>query len=84
MIYHGSDGKPRLLLMEPEVIELGLGSIHTYLKSRGNLGIARPEDEAWLQCGGDQPCQVVGCLARQFLATVRMNPRMFAAANSLG
>jgi hypothetical protein len=73
VIYHGSDGKPRLLLMEPEVIELSLSSIHTYLKSRGNLEIARPEDEVWLQCGGDQPYQVVGCLARQFLATVRMD-----------
>jgi hypothetical protein len=73
VIYCLSDGKPQLLLMEPEVIELSLDSITTYLKTRGSIGITRSEDDAWLQCSNGQQCQVVGFLARQFLATVRMN-----------
>jgi hypothetical protein len=73
VIYQLPDGKPRLLLMEPEVIELSSGSIEAYLNTRGNLGVTRPEDDVWLQCSGSQQCQVVGYLARQFLAAVRMN-----------
>jgi uncharacterized protein YeeX (DUF496 family) len=73
VIYCLSDGKPQLLLMEPEVIELSLDSITTHLKTRGSIGITRSEDDAWLQCGDGKQCQVVGYLARQFLATVRMN-----------
>ena len=73
VIYHLADGRPRLLLMEPEVIELSLSSIDAHLRTRGNLGITRPEDDVWLQCGDSQQCQVVGYLARQFLAAVRMN-----------
>lgn len=73
VIYQLPDGKPRLLLMEPEVIELSSSSIDAYLHTRGNLGVTRPEDDVWLQCSGSQQCQVVGYLARQFLAAVRMN-----------
>ncbi|MGI0491381.1 ParM/StbA family protein [Alkalinema pantanalense CENA528] len=35
--------------------------------------MARSKDDAWLQCGPGEQCQVIGYLARQFLATVRMN-----------
>ena len=73
VIYHLLDGRPRLLLMEPEVIELSMSSIDAHLKTRGNLAITRPEDDVWLQCGTSDQCQVVGYLARQFLAAVRMN-----------
>ena len=73
VIYHLTDGRPRLLLMEPEVIELSLSSIDAHLRTRGSLGITRPEDDVWLQCSDSQQCQVVGYLARQFLAAVRMN-----------
>jgi hypothetical protein len=72
VIYHLADGKPRLLLMEPEVIELSLSSIEAHRKARGGLGVTRPEDDVWLHCGDGQLCQVVGYLAQQFLATVRM------------
>jgi hypothetical protein len=73
VIYNLADGRPRLLLMEPEVIELSLSSIDAHLRTRGSLGITRPEDDVWLQCVDSQQCQVVGYLARQFLAAVRMN-----------
>ncbi|MBW4695321.1 MAG: ParM/StbA family protein [Lyngbya sp. HA4199-MV5] len=73
VIYHLADGRPRLLLIEPEVIELSLRSIDAHLRTRGSLGITRPEDDVWLQCSDSQQCQVVGYLARQFLAAVRMN-----------
>lgn len=80
VIYRLSNGQPRLLLMEPEVIELNPSSIDTHLKTRGSIGIVRPEDDAWLQHSGSQQCQAVGYLARQFLATARMNELKYELA----
>ncbi|OUC15219.1 MAG: hypothetical protein B0A82_08085 [Alkalinema sp. CACIAM 70d] len=73
VIYHLRDGTPRLLLMEPEVIQLSIRSIEAHRVTRGSLSVARSKDDAWLQCGAGEQCQVIGYLARQFLATVRMN-----------
>jgi hypothetical protein len=80
IIYRLSNGQPRLLLMEPEVIELNPSSIDTHLKTRGSIGIVRPEDDAWLRHSGSQQCQAVGYLARQFLATARMNELKYERA----
>jgi hypothetical protein len=66
------DTKSRLLLMEPEVIELSPKSIHTYLKTRGSMSLVRPEDDAWVQCSGSEKCQIVGFLAQEFLGAVKM------------
>ncbi|OUC13277.1 MAG: hypothetical protein B0A82_18080 [Alkalinema sp. CACIAM 70d] len=73
VIYHLRDRTPRLLLMEPEVIQLSIRSIEAHRVTRGSLSVARSKDDAWLQCGAGEQCQVIGYLARQFLATVRMN-----------
>lgn len=73
VIYHLRDRTPRLLLMEPEVIQLSISSIEAHRVTRGSLSVARSKDDAWLQCGAGEQCQVIGYLARQFLATVRMN-----------
>lgn len=69
----GNEETIRLLLMEPEMIQLPQSSIDTYLANRQGIGQARPEDEAWVQCAGEPECQVVGFLARQFLATPRLD-----------
>ncbi|PSB49203.1 hypothetical protein C7B80_03120 [Cyanosarcina cf. burmensis CCALA 770] len=69
----GNEETIRLLLMEPEMIQLPQSSIESYLANRQGIGQARPENEAWVQCAGESECQVVGFLARQFLATPRLD-----------
>jgi hypothetical protein len=69
-----------LLTMEPEIIQLPQSSIDAYRSSRSELGAAKPEDEAWIQCSGEVEYQIVGFLARQFLATARIDKLKYETA----
>ena len=74
------ENRLQLLIMEPEIIQLPQSSIDIYLSSRNSLGTVKPEDEAWIQCNGEAECQIVGFLARQFLAAVRVDKLKYETA----
>jgi hypothetical protein len=81
VIYHlNKNSQPQLLVMEPEVIELSLQSIQMHIKTKGKISDIQPEDDAWVQCRSSQQCQVVGFLARQFLADVPMHELKYEKA----
>jgi hypothetical protein len=75
-----NESTPHLLTTEPEIIQLPQSSIDSYLSSRSTLSTAKPEDEAWIECNGEAECQIVGFLARQFLAAVRVDKLKYETA----
>ncbi|BAZ34048.1 hypothetical protein NIES4074_65620 (plasmid) [Cylindrospermum sp. NIES-4074] len=70
-----TEGKPRLMTMEPEMLKLPQSSIDAYMSSRKGLESPKPVDEAWVSspADGDTQCTVVGFLARQFSASARLD-----------
>ena len=70
-----TEGQPRLMTMEPEMLKLPQSSIDAYMSSRKGLESSQPADEAWVSCAADDhtQCTVVGFLARQFSASARLD-----------
>jgi hypothetical protein len=70
-----TEGQPRLMIMEPEMLKLPQSSIDAYMSSRKGLESSQPADEAWVSCAADDhtQCTVVGFLARQFSASARLD-----------
>lgn len=61
-LYMGSDQKPKLLAMEPEVIEVPKSSIGKYESRKMGMSVATPADSAW--CGVGEEYWAVGYLAQ--------------------
>ena len=68
---------PMLMLMEPEVATVPLGSLEAY--ERNKMGESNPEDSAWIEY--EQKCFAVGFLAKKrFNADKQLQKRKFELA----
>lgn len=75
-----SDDNMRLLVMEPEVIKLPRESIDAYLAGKGEMGVAKSSDEAWVECTNTDECYAVGFLARYFSSLPRLDRLKYETA----
>lgn len=63
VIYTGSDGQPKFMSMEPEILALPKASIDSYESSKMGMDSADPVDKAWV--GSLDQFYAVGYLARE-------------------
>lgn len=63
VIYTGSDGQPKFMSMEPEILALPKASIDIYESSKMGMDSADPVDKAWV--GSLDQFYAVGYLARE-------------------
>jgi hypothetical protein len=70
-----TEERPNLMIMESEMMKLPQSSIDVYMSGRKGLESPNPVDEAWVSSAADDhtQCTVVGFLAKQFLASTRLD-----------
>ena len=74
-------GQPKFLFMEPETFELPRESIETKAHGQGGIGVSTAINDAWLTYRRKDPvAYVVGYLAQQFQAQMRLSRSKFEAA----
>lgn len=74
-------GQPKFLFMEPEAFELPRESVETKAQGRGGVGVNTAINDAWLTYNKkDEVAYVVGYLAQQFKAQMRLERSKFEAA----
>jgi hypothetical protein len=80
IIYSVNQNRPQVLVMEPEVLTLPIGSVTSSLTEFNGVSAA-PENSAWVKLGRDvDQCHVVGFLAQEFRAFARLDQLKYEQA----
>ncbi len=73
VVYSIGKGRPKLMLMRPEVIQLPVESIQTQQASVGQIGFVDVEKDAWVSLKKSaSSVYAIGSLAKQFRASTRL------------